>query len=541
MAREVNSKIWYPAIYARLSKEDEDTKKKGTSLSIDHQISMMESFVQNQGWQEPKVFFDDDRTGTNFNRKGFQDMYAEAQKGNINVIIIKDTSRFGRNWVKSGEYFEKIDAMGIRFISIAEGLDTIDPKCPALKMLPFYFIFNEWHSQTTSEKIRAVFQKQNQEGKHRTVHAPYGYAKDPSNKYKLIIDIDSAHTVKRIFAMRLEKWSYRAIAMKLNEDGILSPSGYSAEKRGVENKKSRNNKWSLNAILEIINNPVYCGDIAQGKFSCAGYKNQKQIRQPQEKWIIVKDMHEPIVSREDWQKCADMRKNLGRVRSTKFREISAFSGLLKCPDCGYRFNRTNVYHMVNGEKQRLIGYNCGTYYNKGKTACTTHYILERDLKELVLTDIREKASEVLHDEAAARERFYAIKAETNRTQLNADRKALKRINKRLGELDKLTQAAFEQSVLGSESSGMFAEYARKYEVERQQLTEQAEQLEISVEKYSKTENDVETFIALMKKYVAVSDLDRATAVELIDHITISARTVVPREIVIHYNFIGNTE
>ena len=543
LAHEVSTKKWYPAIYARLSDEDKGNKVNGVSLSIDHQIGILAGYVKDKGWQSPKVFYDDDRTGTNFDRKGFQDMYAEAVNGNINVIVIKDTSRFGRNWVKSGDYFEKIDEMGIRFISIQEGIDTADPQCPALKMLPFYFIFNEWHSATTSEKIRTVFKHQAEQGKFRSTTAPFGYDKDPDDKHKLIVDPYAANIVKSIFEKRLEKWSLGAIARWLNEQGILSPSGYDAQKRGVPNKRSRISKWAVNSVVAVLSNPVHCGDIAQGKVKSISYKNQKQIRQPQDNWIIVKDMHEPIISREDFEKCADMRENLGRVRSTPYKDISPFTGLLVCPDCGYKLVRTGTYYDLKrtGERKFVIAYNCGTLKNKGKTACTSHYILERDLKELVIADIREKAGEVLQDENAARERYYTIKAQSSGMKLNADRNTLKKVNKRLSELDRLIQAAFEKSVLGGDMSEMFTEYARKYETEKQQLTKQAKQLSTSIETQSRTESDVETFIALMKKYINISELDRATVAELIDHITISASEVKPREIVIYYNLLGKVD
>jgi DNA invertase Pin-like site-specific DNA recombinase len=543
MVREANARTWRPAIYARLSDEDKDAKTNGVSMSIEHQIDILTGFVKDKGWKEPKIFYDDDRTGTNFDRKGFQDMYAEAQRGGINVIVIKDTSRFGRNWVKSGDYFERIEAMGIRFISIQEGIDTIDPKCPALKMLPFYFIFNEWHSATTSEKIRAVFSKQAEQGKHRSYHAPYGYEKDPNDKYRLVVDPIAAPVVKRIFEMRLQKMSFGSIARILNGEGVLSPSGYSAGKYGITNKKARLNKWSAGSVIQVTNNPSYCGDVAQNRVGCASYKNQKQVRKPTEEWVIVRDMHEPLVSREDWQKCADMRENLGRVRSTKYEDVSPFTGLLLCRDCGYKMQRTGTYYDVKstGERKLLIAYNCGAYANMGKTACSSHYILENDLKELLLADIREKAGEVLQDEKAARERFFAIKAQSSGTRLNIDRNALKKVNRRLAELEKLLRAAFEKSVLGGEMSEIFTEYALKYEAEKQELTKQAKQLTASIEQQSQTENDVETFIALMKKYVSITELDRATAVELIDHITISASAVNPREIVVYYNFIGNVE
>jgi len=540
MAQEtIKTKKWFPAIYARLSNEDMDSGKKGVSVSIEHQLDILRGFVESQGWQDPKVFCDDDRTGTNFNRKGFQDMYAEAKKGTINVIIIKDTSRFGRNWVQSGIYFESIEDMGIRFISIQEHLDTADPQCPALKMLPFYFIFNEWHSATTSEKIRTVFAKQAEQGKYRACQAPYGYDKDPDDKHKLVIDPYSANVVRRIFALRLQKVSFGAIADILNEESISCPSGYNAEKKGIENKKTRINKWSDSSVIGILDNPVYCGDVVHNRYRSESYKKQKAIRQPSENWITVKDMHEAIVSREDWQTCRDMRVNVGKVRSTKYKDVTPFTGLLICPECGYKMSRFNTwYKLASGDKKVSFSYNCSMYARKGKDACTAHYITEKVLKEIVISDIREKAGEVLQDENAARERFYAIKSQSSGTQLNHDRNALKKVNKRLGELDKLIQAAFEKSVLGGDSSDIFAEYAQKYEAEKQELTQQAKQLSTSIEKQSQTENDVDMFIALMKKYVNITDFDRATAVELIDHITVSASAVQPREIVIYYNFIG---
>jgi DNA invertase Pin-like site-specific DNA recombinase len=540
MAQEANARDWRPAIYARLSDEDSRT---GVSLSIEHQIEMLERFVRDNGWHTPKVFYDDDKTGTDFNRKGFQDMYAEALNGGINVIVIKDTSRFGRNWVKSGDYFEKIEEMGIRFISLQEGIDTIDPKCPALKMLPFYFIFNEWHSATTSEKIRAVLEHNARNGEYRATFAPYGYRKDPENKHRLVIDPQSASVIRRIYELRLQKYSYGAIVSLLNVDGIPSPSAYSTEVNGkTTNNRSRHGQWSKDSLNTIFMNPAYKGDTANGKKKVVSYKNHKSVRQPMSEWVIVENTHEAIVSREDWQKCRDMMKTLGRVRRTKESEILPFTGLLVCPDCGHSMRHNHSYYtLLSGEKRRHDGYNCALYSTAGKTACSAHYISEKDLMAIVCADIREKAGEVLQDEDAARERFFTIKAQTNGTKLNADKTALKKANKRLAELDKLLQAAFEKSVLGGEMSDVFTDYAAQYEVEKRELTEQARQLAASIERQSRTESDVETFIALMKKYVSITELDRATAAELIDHITVSASEVKPREIVVYYNFIGNVE
>lgn len=547
MTQEINTatsiasnKVWQPAIYARLSDDD---GRAGVSLSIEHQLDILKSYVKDKGWLSPKIFYDDDKTGTNFDRKGFQDMYAEAQRGNVNVIIIKDTSRFGRNWVKSGEYFEKIEEMGVRFISIHEGLDTADPNCPALKMLPFYFIFNEWHSATTSEKVKTVRTNNAKQGKYQAGFAPYGYQKDPNNKHKLVIDPYSANVVKRIFELRLQKYSNSSITAILNSEGILSPSAYSVQIHGnTAGSISLNNKWNRGGLNELIQNPVYKGDTVNGRKAVTSYKNKKQVKQPIDRWIVVENTHEPIVSREDWQKCNDMIKTLGRVRRTRDGQITPFAGVLICPDCGQKMRHNHTYYPHrSGERRRYDYYNCGTYMSRGKTECPSHHMLLNDLTEIVSADIRLQAGKVLEDENIMRERFYQLKSSKRKSQVDTDKRALKAVNKRLGEMDKLLQATFEKSVLGGLPADMFTELAKKYEAEKLELLERAEKLTASIEKQSQTENDVETYISLMKKHANITELDRATVAELIDHITVSAKAVEPREIVIHYNFVGCIE
>jgi hypothetical protein len=410
-------------------------------------------------------------------------------------------------------------------------------------MLPFYFIFNEWHSQTTSEKIRTVLANDAKDGKYRATFAPYGFRKDPDDKHKLVIDPYSAGVVRWIYEMRLQKYSYGAIVEALNAKGILSPSAYSIEINGkTTNLPSRGGKWNKDSLNIMFQNPAYRGDTANGKKTAVSYKNHTRIRQPMSEWIIVENTHEPVVSREDWQKCYDMITSLGRVRRTKESEILPLTGLLVCPDCGYKMRHNHSYYTLkSGEKRRHDHYNCGLFTTQGKTACASHYISEKDIVSIVSRDIREKAGKVLQDEDAARERFYAIKEKSSGAKLDADRNALKKVNRRLSELDKLLQAAFEKSVLGGSTAELFTEYARKYEAEKQEIMGQAKQLAASIEQQSKTESDVETFIALMKKNINITELDRATAVELIDHITVSASTATPREIEIYYNFIGNVE
>jgi hypothetical protein len=213
-----------------------------------------------------------------------------------------------------------------------------------------------------------------------------------------------------------------------------------------------------------------------------------------------------------------------------------------CDKCGSVLHRQNTtYKTKSGEKRISGGYNCRTFYSVGTTACSSHYIGEKDLNTLVCDDIRKKAGDVLKDEQAAKVRFYAVKSSTEAAKLGADKAALKQTNKRLDELKRLIEAVFEKSVLMGGEADMFAELAKKYADEQRELKAKAEQLTAAIEKQRKAESDVDTFIKLMKKHVNVTELDRATVVELIDHITVSANAATPREVVIYYNFVGNVE
>jgi hypothetical protein len=387
-----------------------------------------------------------------------------------------------------------------------------------------------------------VLKNNAQNGKYRATYAPYGYKKDPDDKNHLLVDPYPAGVIRRIYEMRLQKFSYGAIIGTLNREGISSPSAYRSETGGKPNIMSRQGKWSKDCLCVIFQNPVYRGDTANGKKTVVSYKNHKQIRQPMSEWIIVENTHEPIINREDWQKCFDMIKSLGRVRRTKESEILPFTGLLVCRDCGHSMRHNHSYYTLkSGEKRRHDGYNCALYSTSCNTACSSHYISVKDLAAIVLDDIREKAGSVLQDEQAARERFYAIKSQSDGVRINADKAALKKTVKRLAELEKLIQAAFEKSVLDSAFSETFEGMARQYEDEKRELTARAEQLEATIDRHSRTENDVDTFISLLEKHVNITELDRATAVELIDHITVSAGAVKPREITIYYNFVGSME
>jgi hypothetical protein len=251
-------------------------------------------------------------------------------------------------------------------------------------------------------------------------------------------------------------------------------------------------------------------------------------------------MHEAIVSREDWQKCESMREKTGRIRSTQNKSVSPFTGLLICSDCGYKLVRTNSYYTVKatGERKNITAYNCAIYSRKGKTACSSRYISESALTEVVLDKIHELAEEILTNENTVRERYFTLKTQTDGAKLKSVKNELKKVTKRLAELDTLLKSIFEKSVLGGNSE-IFSKFETDYTEEKQNLTQKADKLTEDIDKYSQNENDAETFIALIKKYRSMTKLSRAAAVELIDHITVFAPADGERKIVIYFNFMGN--
>jgi hypothetical protein len=279
------------------------------------------------------------------------------------------------------------------------------------------------------------------------------------------------------------------------------------------------------------------GDTANEKKAVISYKNHKQVKHQMSDWVIVNDTHSAIISRKDWQICFDMIKHLGRVRRTKESEMLPFTGLLICQDCGYTMRHNHSYYKTkSGEKMRHNCYNCSTYSTTGKAECVSHYIPEKDLMKIVCNDIRRKAESIVFDEDAARKHFFEQKTNADNIDKKSDEQMLKRAQKRILEIDKLMQKAFEQSVLSN--TNFFPDLIQKYESEKLELTEKIRQVTEIRERESKSESDVETFIDLMKDCVDITTLDRATAVQLIDKIIIPAKNKNPREIVICYNFVG---
>ena len=424
--------------YYRLSKDDE---KAGESLSIENQRLILQKYVAEQGWELVDEYVDDGYSGTNFDRPEVQRLLEDAKNGRIDIIIVKDLSRFGRNYIQVGQYVDYIFPLyNIRFIALSDNVDTADTNSSGMDMMPIMNVFNECHSANTSKKIRAVIEANARAGKYRTTFAPYGYIKGMDEKKLPIVDKPAASNVRRIFEMRASGISPRKIAEVFNEEGILIPTDYRCQRDGTTTKKQTSHLWQTAIVQQILRNPTYLGDLVQCRSTTISYKNKKHVNRDESDQVIIRNTHEAIISQELWDKCREVEASVSQGKRNKSGVTQPLSGLMYCADCGgkMRLAWNNTRHKRTAPRTyHSENYNCGNYSRFGKFYCTSHYIKLKEINTLVLMDIRSKAQLVIEDEKQAREDFLKRKERLSSAEKASDKKKLQTAQNRLVELDRL--------------------------------------------------------------------------------------------------------
>ena len=389
--------IFKAAVYVRLSKEDGDVAdaRKAESNSISNQKSLILNYLKDKhDIKVVSVFEDDVYTGTNFERPGFQSMIQDIHDGKIDCIVVKDLSRFGREYIGNGRYIERLfPAIGVRFIAINDNYDSLNSSASASNeiVIPFKNLINDFYCRDISIKIRSHLEVRRENGDYVGNYCPYGYIKDKTDKHKLMPDDYAGHVVQDIFSWILEGVSLGNIARKLNALGVKSPMEYKKE-LGIDYKTSfkKNDvaEWSDNAVRRIATNPIYIGTLIQGKVSTPSYKLKTKVALPKEKWTIVEDVIEPLITKRDFRIVqrllnTDMRTAPGQ------NGIYLLSGLAFCGDCGALMARK--CSTVNGKK--YVYYMCSNY-KKYKT-CTPHRIKEEILEKVAAEVVRERIAQLL--------------------------------------------------------------------------------------------------------------------------------------------------
>lgn len=527
-------------IYLRLSKDDE---KAGDSLSIENQRYILRKYVADNGLELIDEYVDDGYSGTNFDRPEVQRLLEDAKNGRIDTIIVKDLSRFGRNYIFVGQYVDYIFPMyNVRFIAISDNVDTANTNSAGMDMMPIMNVFNEWHSANTSKKIRAVAEANAKAGKYRSAHAPYGYVKGSDDKALPVRDEPAATIVRRIFEMRASCKTYKEIYTVLNDEKVPIPAVYLYEKFGITNKKPNKNLWADSILRSILKNPTYLGHLVRLRYTTVSYKNKRRVdREP----IVFQNAFEAIVTQELWDKCRELDElAIGHGKHTVRGTMHVLSGLMFCADCGGKMKlgqQDLKPSKKHPEKRIRYHYICGNHSRFGKYYCFNHYIRREVIEELVLSDIRAKADFVMRNEKQARDEFLKRKEQATIAEVNADKKALKTKQRRYSELEKLILSVYEDKVSQKIPEEICVKLLANYTEEQNGLKTEIDEIEGKLSTSVKNETDVEEFIRRIKQYIDVRELTREMCMQLIEGITIGAAPgdkTGAREVHIYYKLLG---
>ena len=515
-------------IYLRLSRDDE---KVSESMSIEHQRIILRKYVEDNGGIIVDEYVDDGYSGTNFNRPGVKRLLSDAQIGKIDTIIVKDLSRFGRNYIQIGQYIDYIfPAYGIRFIALNDNVDTADKCSTAMDMMPIMNVFNEWYAANTSRKIRAVFEASQRAGKYTNWNYPYGYKVGSDDKRTAVIDEEAAKVVRRIYDLRLQGNSARTIARILTSEGIPNPTTHYTRLNGSKWNRNCSSFWVPRTVRWILSNPTYLGNTIQHKTMRISYKNHRVVNLPESEWIVTENSHKPIISKDVWDK-VQATYTSPRGRADKSGKVHALSGLVVCPDCGKKLK-------LKTAKDAHTCFVCRTYVDLGKKYCTSHHIIEKTLEQLVLNDIRTLSANIKMDEKKVKERFLSEWSKQSKENKNSNEKQLKTYQNRLVEIDKLLQSVFEEKVLGNFPESVFVSICEKYKSERETILKAKCEIEKRLSKKNKDDANVEEYIQKLKQYSLCESLTREMCQELIDYITIGEKDEIgEREIHIYYKFL----
>ena len=536
-------------IYCRLSVDDasNSAKAKGyipadESVSIENQYELLSKFVMLNGWTEVKSYRDDGYSGGNFQRPGFLEMLEDARHGLINLILVKDLSRLGRDFVEVGRYTDVIfPSLGCRFVSV---LDCLDTEGDNTDMLHFRSLMNDYHLKDLSGKIKSVLHAKMRSGQYIAAYAPYGYRKSAEDRHRLVIDEEAAAVVRRMFELRRGGMAYGKIAAVLNSEGILSPRWYWAKRYGNGSCKYAN-LWMYATVKNMLTNEVYTGNLIQNQTGSRSYKDDTMIYKPESEWIRHEALHEAIISPEVWNEVQAINRERTRLSADNAPpKPFLFTGKLICADCKapLQGNR-ETQRRKNGTSKKYVSYFCSRYTASGYGACSRHTIYEMTLTELVMGEIRSHAEKLELDEAAVLDRLQRQRSAASAERMEGIRQEITKLRRRIFELEQSTSKLYEDKVCGVITPAAFSVLMQKSEQERLQKTERLDALLSQTQQQEQEAAAMQRWSALIRKHLHTREIDRDTVDELIDRIEVGESAVVDgkrvRDVRIFYRFIGN--
>ena len=520
-------------IYCRLSVDDGSNNE---SMSIGNQRQILTEYADKQGWNIRNVYIDDGFSGVSFDRPNFKRMIDDVESGIINLIIVKDLSRLGRNYILCGQYTEiYFPEKNVRFIALNDGIDTLYSNND---IAPFKNILNDMYAKDISVKIKSALHAKARRGEYLGACDPYGYLRDPQDKHRLVINPEVAPNVMRMFELCVSGYGLHRIAKILNKDGVLSPADYDRFRKhnAADGEFAPKYTWSMGVVRNIVKNPMFIGHMVQCRKRSQSYRTQKIVLNSKEDWVIVENTHEPIVSKELFNKTQKVIE--GRTRFIKQTgEPHIFTNLFFCAECGRK--------MAHHKRDISTGnyYSCGKYRALGPDGCSSHHISYDNIYGVVLRDIQNNVQLLQEDEQKALKDIMAIKFSEEQKRLKNAKKELTTAQRKLPELEAKIKRVYEDNISGKLPDNLFATFLADYQAEKTTLQERIRTLQNDVVQLENTQKDVSQFVKLIKQYTDISTLNRQNLNELIDKITIS-ETPQPHSrnkdfiITIYYKFVG---
>ncbi len=534
-----DANIGITAIYCRLSRDDGTETE---SNSIGNQKKMLTQKAKELGLTNTKYYVDDGFTGTNFNRPAFQELLDDIEMGYISVVIVKDLSRLGRDYVSVGHYTDNyFPEHNVRFIAVNDMVDSDEGEN---EIAPFKNVMNEMYARDISRKVRSAHRIRGNMGEPLS-QPPYGYMKSPENKKKWIIDTEAAEVVRDIYRMCLDGMGNESIARELQNRQVLIPMAYWQSKglnRGGKKTQPNPYKWCKTTVQKILAQQEYCGDVINFKTYSKNFKNKTRIDNPVENWKIFKDVHEPIIDRDTWE---TVQKHTAQTKRRAPKKENArkhiFSGFIRCADCG-----SNMRYHTNTVNKDIHYFSCGNYVKDTRGTCPErHYIRADALEQIVIFELKRLAIMLQKDEPLFVE---ILEKKTNKDFYDEKKHLEEQLQKatvRQQTVANLYEKLYEDNATGKVTDEWFTHMSHKYEVERAELKIKIFNLREKVANMQTVQHSKDMFIGAVRKFLDMETITAPLIHELIDHIDVyeaegKGKNKTQR-VVIHYNFVGYLE
>ena len=512
-----NPMDFHVALYIRLSKEDEN---EGPSQSVQNQESLLREFVQQYRLSVYDTYIDDGWSGTSFDRPAFQRMVADIEAKKVNMVITKDLSRLGRDYIMTGHYMERyFPEHRVRYISLLDGIDTgVDST--ANDITPFRAIMNDMYAKDISKKIKSVKRDKQRKGQFIGGKPVYGYKMHPTEKNKIVIDEEVAPVVRRIFALALSGMSCRNIAVLLNQEGVPTPATYA--NLPVARPGPYTGLWSSERISDMLQNETYIGNMVQGRSVKISYKSKKCLKQDPSNWVVVEGTHEPLVDRETFRKVRMLVNSRKHTRSRTYDFL--LKGLIFCHECGYPLA---VLNRKNAKGEDVLYFVCRTYQRFTKAGvCTCHSIKEKTVTDAVIAKVRDVCQVYLNPDELLPVAQEAVENTRKQSSLESELQALQsKIDSLTANLDRL----YTDRLSGLLPEADFQRIFGRIKLEREQLEDKRQELELRKKSPVRSEDRAKE---LVQRFIETAGESRELLVSLIERVELTEE----KEIIIKFRF-----